>query len=433
MPEGNNAQIAAPARTSGLRKFTVERRQAESDVITSFILRPVDGSPVEPHEPGQHLTMLLDLPGKGRVKHNYTISCAPNGETLRISVKREPKGGVSQWLHDEARPGTEIEILCGSGSFVLDRQSGRPVVLLSAGVGITPMIAILEGAASKGLGAPLHFIHIARDGAHHAFRDHVRELAAELSDAQVRFFYSHPRPADVQGRDFDIAGRLTLDWVLAHTPVSDADYYVCGPIGFLRTFVPGLARAGVSDARLHYEFFGTVEDLFDEEPESAPPPQAPAQSPPPARGAKAGGGFMREAIGGVILDSAAEAVIATDREGMIVLWNPGAERIFGFSEDEALGASLDIIIPEPLRARHWEGYHDTARTGQSRYGAGDLLSVPGLRKDGKRVSLEFTIALLKARDGSVEGMVAVLRDITARFEELKALKKQLATQSSETR
>ncbi|WGD32364.1 PAS domain S-box protein [Ancylobacter sp. WKF20] len=130
-------------------------------------------------------------------------------------------------------------------------------------------------------------------------------------------------------------------------------------------------------------------------------------------------------MGATLIDSAADAIIASDRAGDIVLWNAGAARIFGFTEAEALGQSLDIIIPEPFRARHWEGYHETVASGESRYGAGDMLAVPGLHKDGRRLSLEFTIALMK-QEGRVTGMVASLRDVTARFEETKALKKKLA-------
>ncbi|MCS0503294.1 PAS domain S-box protein [Ancylobacter sp. GSK1Z-4-2] len=138
-------------------------------------------------------------------------------------------------------------------------------------------------------------------------------------------------------------------------------------------------------------------------------------------------GFAREAIGDALLDSAGDAIVASDAAGDIVLWNAGAERIFGFAEEEALGRSLDIIIPEPFRARHWEGYHETVATGSSRYGAGDLLAVPGLHRDGRRLSIEFTIVLLKDATGKVTGMVAAVRDVTARFEETKALKKRLAT------
>ncbi|UOK73249.1 PAS domain S-box protein [Ancylobacter polymorphus] len=136
--------------------------------------------------------------------------------------------------------------------------------------------------------------------------------------------------------------------------------------------------------------------------------------------------MTRAAISDALLDSAADAVVVSDAEGDIVLWNPGAERIFGFTEEEALGRSLDIIIPEPFRARHWEGYRETVASGQSRYGAGDMLAVPGLTSDGRRISLEFTIALIKDPAGKVTGMAAVLRDITPRFEEMKALKKKVA-------
>lgn len=134
----------------------------------------------------------------------------------------------------------------------------------------------------------------------------------------------------------------------------------------------------------------------------------------------------RAAMGEALIDSAADAIVASDAEGVIVLWNPGAERVFGFTEADALGNSLDIIIPEPFRARHWEGYRHTVATGQSRYGAGDLLAVPGLTKDGRRISLEFTIVLVKDDSGAVKAMVSMLRDVSARFDELKTLRKQVA-------
>jgi PAS domain S-box-containing protein len=127
-----------------------------------------------------------------------------------------------------------------------------------------------------------------------------------------------------------------------------------------------------------------------------------------------------------LLRTRSHAIVVTDRDGKIQFWNPGAERIFGFSAAEALGRSLDIIIPEPLRARHWQGYDEVMKTGASRYGEGDLLAVPGLRKDGGRISLEFTIVPLAGADGRIEGIAAIMRDVTKRFEEMRALKKQLA-------
>lgn len=122
----------------------------------------------------------------------------------------------------------------------------------------------------------------------------------------------------------------------------------------------------------------------------------------------------------------ADAVIYADAEGRIRFWNKAATRIFGFSESEALGRSLDIIIPENLRERHWTGYDETLRTGKTRYGAGDVLAVPALNRDGARISIEFTILPFRDREGHMVGIAAVLRDVTKRFEEAKAMRKKLA-------
>ncbi|CAO3437413.1 PAS domain-containing protein [Azospirillum argentinense] len=131
-------------------------------------------------------------------------------------------------------------------------------------------------------------------------------------------------------------------------------------------------------------------------------------------------------LGLALLNSPAEAIAYSDRKGIIRFWNAGAERVFGFTADEALGQSLDIIIPDRQRQRHWDGYDQVMKTGESRYGSGDLLSVPATRKDGIRISVEFTIVPLKDADGAMLGMAAVMRDVTARFDELKALRRQAA-------
>jgi PAS domain S-box-containing protein len=131
-------------------------------------------------------------------------------------------------------------------------------------------------------------------------------------------------------------------------------------------------------------------------------------------------------LGDAILATASDAIIATDRGGKVTFWNAGAVRIFGFGAAEALGQSLDLIIPENLRDRHWRGYDRVMSTGESRYGHGDLLSVPGLTKDGRRISVEFTIVLLKDEQGRPTGTAAILRDVTVRFEETRKLKRELA-------
>jgi PAS domain S-box-containing protein len=132
-----------------------------------------------------------------------------------------------------------------------------------------------------------------------------------------------------------------------------------------------------------------------------------------------------ELVGRVIVAAGSDAVVASDREGLIRVWNRGAERILGHSEAEALGKSLDLIIPERLRARHWEGYRHVMAHGQSRYSAGELLAVPAQRKDGSQLSVEFTITPIQSETGEVVGLIAVMRDVTARFEETKELRRKL--------
>jgi PAS domain S-box-containing protein len=131
--------------------------------------------------------------------------------------------------------------------------------------------------------------------------------------------------------------------------------------------------------------------------------------------------FCRELVTGT-----ADAIIYADSEGVIRFWNGGAARVFGFAENEAMGQSLDLIIPESLRERHWHGFDQTMRTGESRYGAGDILAVPALRKDGRRISVEFTILPFHGDDGKIAGIAAILRDVTARFEQTRALQRELA-------
>ncbi len=127
-----------------------------------------------------------------------------------------------------------------------------------------------------------------------------------------------------------------------------------------------------------------------------------------------------------ILSTRSDAIIAADRDGIIDFWNPGAERIFGYARDEAIGRSLDLIIPERLRQRHWDGYRRAMGSGKSHYGEGDVLSVPALHKNGATISVEFTTIPLNDGSGAMIGMAAIMRDVTKRFEEMRTLKRRLA-------
>ena len=131
-----------------------------------------------------------------------------------------------------------------------------------------------------------------------------------------------------------------------------------------------------------------------------------------------------------VLSARSDAIVVADRDGMIRFWNPGAERIFGYASDAAIGRSLDLIIPDRLRERHWDAFRRTMETGKTRYGEGDLLSVPALHRDGRTISIEFTVVPLKNESEQMTGIVAIMRDVTKRFEEIRALRRKLGEASS---
>jgi nitric oxide dioxygenase len=256
-------QAEAAGGWNGWRDFVVAERVRESDVITSFRLRPADGGPVMRHRPGQYLTFWLEIPGQHPLKRNYSISSAFDGESYRISVKREPRGAASSWLHDQAEPGARLRVSPPAGEFFLPRAVRRPVVLLSGGVGLTPMMSMLETIAGEHPELAAQFVHGTRDGSTHAMGARVRDIAAASGGRiTAHVFYETPRETEAVGRDYDETGRVTVDWLERNTPVGQADYYLCGPRGFLRTFVSGLAHTGVPAPRIHYEFFGPADELL---------------------------------------------------------------------------------------------------------------------------------------------------------------------------
>ncbi len=141
------------------------------------------------------------------------------------------------------------------------------------------------------------------------------------------------------------------------------------------------------------------------------------------------GAFDLDRFSRALVEHISDAILYAGKDGLISYWNAGAERIFGFSAEEAVGQSLDLIIPPNLRKRHWDGYEKTMRTGQTRYGSGDLLAVPALRKDGTRISVEFSMLPFFDEQARMIGIAAVLRDVTRNFETVKALRRELAARS----
>lgn len=238
---------------TGWREFRIAERQNESVNVVSFLLEPVDGGAVLRHKPGQYLSFDFDINGIS-TRRNYSISSAPNNKGYRITVKKMELGVASTWLHDSATVGTVLRVAAPSGDFYLAQNNNKEIVLLSGGVGLTPMISMLESLDQDN--APISFIHATVNSDHHVMSEHVNKLAGH-----VVTFYETPTEQDRASNCFDSEGRIDGEWLVENTPIATADYYICGPEGFMAMAIRGLRKAGVPDARINYEFFGPAIDL----------------------------------------------------------------------------------------------------------------------------------------------------------------------------
>ncbi len=254
------SRLRAEALAQAWRPFRVARVVDESSVIRSFHLEPTDGAGLIPHLAGQHLPIRVSLPGCDKpVLRTYTLSVAPSDNLYRISVKRE--GRVSRHLHDIVREGDEIEARAPAGQFTIDAlERQRPAVLLAAGVGVTPMLAMLRHVVYEGRRKnrirPVWLFHAARTKAERAFDRELGELvaAAEGAVRLVRVL-SDPGEAE-QGKDYDAAGRIDVALLKATLPFDDYDFYLCGPPAFMQAVYDGLRGLNVADGRIHAEAFG---------------------------------------------------------------------------------------------------------------------------------------------------------------------------------
>lgn len=239
---------------NGLRRFVVARKRAESEEISSFVFRPEDGQPVMGFAPGQYIGIRVVVDGQEQ-RRQYSLSAEDNGKTYQISVKREPGGKVSNFLHDQVDEGDVVELIPPSGVFTL-ADSARPVVLISGGVGITPTLAMLSSALKAD--RDIHFIHAARHGGVHAFRDHVDQLAAGSKRLQRRYIYAD----GAKGHAPDAVGLLDTAKLAQWLPESrDVDVYYLGPVAFMKSVKQSLRELGVPESQTFCEFFGPAEAL----------------------------------------------------------------------------------------------------------------------------------------------------------------------------
>jgi ferredoxin-NADP reductase/MOSC domain-containing protein YiiM/ferredoxin len=253
---------SAPVAWRGFRPVVVVASGKESTDVRSFELAAEDGAPLPAALPGQHIVVRLRPgPHAPAVTRNYSL-CGPTGRhNYRIAVKNE-RGLASGFLHQSVRAGSRLEISAPRGSFMLAAGT-TPIVLISAGVGVTPILAMLHGAAAADAVASraVWWLHSARDRAHHSFAKEADDLLAALQASHRCVVYSRPAPGDVLGQDFDRQGHLSLQLIRELGVPQDADFYLCGPPRFLEDLQDGLAGWGIPWPRVHVELFGTTPSL----------------------------------------------------------------------------------------------------------------------------------------------------------------------------
>ena len=304
------------------RTLIVNRKVPESETITSFYLVPKDGKPLAPFLPGQFLPLKLDIPGQWKpVLRTYSLSDSPNRDHYRLTIKRElapPNrpdvypGASSNYFHDQVESGTPLLTKSPRGKFFLDPHGETGVVLLSAGVGLTPLISMLNAIVDAGSNRPTWFFHGSRNSREHALGKHVRRVAEENSNVHVHIRYSRPLPEDTVGRDHDDEGHVDIELVKRLLPSTDFDFYLCGPTPFMKSLFNGLLAWGIPESRIHYEFFGPASALAER-----------AKVARPKRAAAAA-------------ECCEEIEITFSKSGIKANWNPSFESILDLAEANGL-------------------------------------------------------------------------------------------------
>jgi ferredoxin-NADP reductase/MOSC domain-containing protein YiiM len=260
-PRTGNPGLASPEQMvtarPGFRPLKVARMDHESRSVVSLVLEPADGRPLTVPLPGQFVVLRLrPQAGAPPALRSYSLSGVPDAARYRITIKEEPHGIASAYLIRQVRMGDVLEVSAPRGAFTL-RHGDGPVVLLSAGVGVTPVLAMLHALAAQASPRPVWWIYGARNRLDHPFAREVRDLLANLPRARSHIRYSRPEATDRLGVDFDAAGRLTVTALEELGVPRESDLYLCGPAAFLEDFTAGLGGWGVARDRVHTEIFGS--------------------------------------------------------------------------------------------------------------------------------------------------------------------------------
>lgn len=244
------------ADADSIRSLRLVAKIPQSDDVTSFVFEARDGGPLAAFEPGQHLPIEVAVPGASEpARRTYSLSSSPHDDRYRITVKREPNGLVSRHLHDNVEPGAIIESRRPAGDFMMTCNI-CPLVLVSAGVGVTPMLSILHAVVEENSNRPVWFVHGARDGNHHPLAYEVRDLVADHPNIELHVAYSRPRAEDKLGKDYNSEGHVSGALLAKLVQNSDAHYFLCGPTHFMANVQTDLECRNVSYEQIHTESFG---------------------------------------------------------------------------------------------------------------------------------------------------------------------------------
>jgi ferredoxin-NADP reductase/MOSC domain-containing protein YiiM len=253
--------VSPPPAWTGFRPMRVSRIDAESASVFSLVLVSTDAEPLAAALPGQFVVLRLPVQsGAPPLLRSYSLSDLPGAGHYRVSIKQEEKGLASNYLRTRITPGSILEVSAPRGSFTL-RSGSEPVVLLSAGVGATPVLAMLHALAAGKSSNPVWWLYGARNREEHSFREESRALVKKLKYGHSYVQYSKPGPSDQQGVDFDAAGRLTVSAFEEISVPHGSQFYLCGPSAFLRELTAGLAKWGVAADHIHTEIFGTLDSI----------------------------------------------------------------------------------------------------------------------------------------------------------------------------
>lgn len=258
-----------PGGWEGFRNFIVDKKVKESDVITSFYLKPEDHGEISPFRAGQYITLKVKPEGQEYTSlRHYSLSDAPGKDYYRISVKKEEGGVVSNYLHKEVNEGDVLPVSAPAGEFVL-QASDKPVVLISGGVGLTPMVSMLNTIVEQQSEREVTFIHGALNSDVHALKDDVARLAEQHENVKSYIAYSEPTEQDREAKNFDKEGFIDLEWLQSILKDQHADFYFCGPVPFMKSIYHALKEWGVEAENIHFEFFGPAGSLEEPTPVTA--------------------------------------------------------------------------------------------------------------------------------------------------------------------